>query len=116
MVEVLDKELKITVLTLESRPGIYYLSYMNDTKCIIDTKYNENDIIIIPAPQEHCTAHELTLIIDRFSNYILKKNPEVNGILFKTDPNELLEGIGFKELSEDSEYLYKENKRVNKVR
>lgn len=117
MVEVLDKDLRITLLMLEDNPNTYYLSYMNDTKCVIDTIYKENDVIIIPDPKEHCTAEELDIIIDCFSKYLFKIKPEINGILFKTDPNELLESIGFKLISEDSQYLYKENnKRINKVR
>ena len=116
MIETIDNDLKITVLNMENNPTTYYLSYKNDTKCVIDTVYNENDVIIITDPREHCTAEELNIIIDRFSNYIFKIKPEINGILFKTDPNEWLENIGFKLISEDSEYLYKENKRINKVR
>lgn len=117
MIEVLDKELNITVLVLENNPNTYYLSYQKDAKCIISIVQNESDIIIIPNPMEHCTAEELTKIINCFSNYIFKIYPNVNGILLKTDDNQMLESIGFKLISDDSEYLYKENnKRIKKVR
>ena len=116
MLEVLNKELKITVLSLENQPDTYYLSYMSDTKCVIDTVMVEGNILIIPDPKEDCTVEELNTIISCFSNYIFKIKPEIKGILFKTDPQPSLEEIGFTLLSEDSEYLYKENKRINKVR
>ena len=117
MIEVLNKELKISVLSLENQPDTYYLSYKNDNKCVIDTVMVDGNILIIPDPKEDCTVEELTTIISYFSNYIFNIKPEVKGILFKTEQNDLLEQIGFKLLSEDSEYLYKENnKRINKVR
>ncbi len=117
MIEVLDKELKISVLVLDNNPNAYYLSYKNDTKCVIDTMYDRDNIIIIPDPKDDCTVEELNIIINRFSDYIFKIKPEIKGILFKTDPQPSLDNIGFKLLSEDSEYLYKENnKRINKVR
>lgn len=117
MVEVLDKELNISVLVIENDPNIYYLSYQKDAKCIIRTVHNKSDIIIFPEPMEHCTVEELTIIINCFSNYIFKIYPKVNGILLKTDDNPMLESIGFRLLSKDSEYLYKENnKRIKKVR
>ena len=117
MIEILDKELKISVLTLENTPNVYYLTYQKDTKCVIDIESKDGDILISPNPQGECTVEELNTIIDRFSNFIFKVKPEVNGILFKTDPHPLLESIGFKLLSKDSEYLYKiNNKRIDKVR
>ena len=116
MIELLDKELNITVLNLESQPNTYYISYQIDNKCIIDTIQDGNDIVIIPDPKDTCTAEELTIIIDRFSGYILRKHPEINGILIKMDENEMLGSIGFNLLSENSDYLYKENKRINKVK
>lgn len=116
MIEALDKELNINVLSLENQPNTYYISYQLDNKCVIDTVQEGNDVIVIPDPKESCTAEELTIVIDRFSNYIFKKYPEINGILMKMDENEILGGIGFKLLNENSEYLYKENKRMNKVK
>lgn len=117
MFEVIDQELMMSVLNLESQPNTYYIAYKGDSKCIMDTLYEGNDMVIIPDPKEECTAEELTIIIDRFSNYLFDKKPEVNGLLIKTEESEMLESIGFKLLSENSEYLYKQNnKRINKVR
>ena len=116
MIKTLDEKLNIRALVLDNNPNTYYLSYQGDTKCVIDTKQVENDILIIPEPQGECTVEELTTIINCFSKFIFTKYSNINGILFKTDPNDLLERIGFKLVSEDSEYLYKENKQNNKVR
>lgn len=116
MLKVLDDKLNIRVLMLDDNPNAYYLSFKGDTKCVIDIKRVNNDIIIFPVPQGDCTVEELNVIINCFCDFVFQKYSEINGILFKTDPNDLLEQIGFKLVSEDSEYLYKENKRVNKVR
>lgn len=117
MIEVLDKELNITVLNLESQPNTYYLTYNLNSKCVIDTIQEEDNIVVNPDPKETCTAEELTVIIDRFSSYIFNLKPELNGMLLKTADNPMLESIGFKLLSKNSDYLYKENgKRINKVR
>lgn len=116
MFEVLNKELNIRVLMLDNNQDTYYLSYQGNTKCVIDIKQVDNDIIIFPAPQGECTVEQLHAIISCFCDFIFKKYPETNGILFKTDPNEMLENIGFKLTNENSEYLYKENKRINKVK
>lgn len=116
MFKILDDELNIRVLRLEDNPNTYYLSFRGDTKCVIDIKSVDNDIMIFPTPQGNCSVEELNAIINCFSNFILSSNSEIDGILFKTEPNDLLDEIGFKLVSEDSEYLYKVNKRVNKVR
>lgn len=117
MHEILDKKLKISVLVLENSPNTYYLTYQNDTKCIIDTVDYKNDIIIIPNPSENCNIEELSKILECFSNFMFKIKPELNGLLLKTDENPYLTNIGFDLLNEDSEYLYKKNdKRMNKVR
>ena len=117
MFEVIDKELIMSVLNLENQPNTYYISYQVDSKCVIDTLEQDNDIIIMPDPRDRCTAEELTIILDRFSNYLFTKKPNINGLLLKTEENYMLDSIGFKLLNEDSEYLYKENnKKINKVR
>lgn len=116
MIEILDNKLKIFVLVNQDNPDVYYLSYQSSSKCVIDTTYNGNNVIISPVPQGDCTVEELNIIIDRFSNYIFRVKPEIDGILLKVDSNPLLESIGFKEFEENSEYLYKENKRMNKVK
>lgn len=116
MIEKLDNKLNIRVLTLDNNPNTYFLSYKGSTKCVIDIKNSDNDIIISPVPQGECTAEELDEIINSFSKFIFQRHPEIKGILLKTDPNEMLEKIGFKLLNENSEYLYKENKGIKKVK
>ena len=91
MIEILDKELNITVLNLESQPNTYYLTYNLDNKCVIDIIQEGDNIVVYPDPKETCTAEELIIIIDRFSNYIFKLKPELNGILIKMDENLMLE-------------------------
>jgi len=116
MIELLNKELNIRVLVNNDNPDVYYLSYQGLSKCVINLKEDNNNLIMIPIPQGDCTVEELNKIIECFTDYILRIKPEVNGILFKMDSNSLLEDIGFRVINEESEYLYKENKRVNKVR
>lgn len=116
MIKTLDDKLNIRVLMLEDNPNTYYLSYQGNTKCVIDIKQIDNDIIIFPEPQGDCSVEELNTIINHFSDFMFTKYPEIDGILFKTDPNDLLENIGFKLINEDSEYLYKANKKIDKVR
>ena len=116
MIKMLDDKLNIRVLMLEDSPNTYYLSYQGNTKCVIDINKVNNDIMISPITQGECTIDELDAIINCFSNYLFTKYPQIDGILFKTDPNDWLERMGFKLVSKDSEYLYKENKRINKVR
>lgn len=116
MNEILDNNLKITVFNHPNNPNQYYLTYHSDMKCMIDTMYIDNDVIIVPEPNENCTVEELNKLIDYFSDFIFKLKPELNGMLLKTEEDSLLESIGFKLLSKDSEYLYKKNKLKNKVR
>lgn len=117
MLEFLNKELKLSVLSHKDNPNTYYLSYQSYTKCVIDTKISDNDMIIMPQPQGDCTVEELDIIIDHFCDFMFKNMPEINGILMSADPTPTLENIGFKLMSEDSEYLYRRNdKRINKVR
>ena len=116
MNEILDNNLRITVFNHPNNPNQYYLTYQSDMKCMMDTKYIDNDVLIIPEPNEDCTVEELNKLIDCFSNFMIRIKPELNGALLKIEEDPLLESIGFKLLKEDSEYLYKKNKMKNKVR
>lgn len=118
MFQVLNKDLNIRVLVDDNIPNTYYLSYQGLSKCVIYVKEaDDNTLIMSLATQGDCTANELTSIIDCFTNFIFDKKKSINGILMSADPNPLLENIGFKLISDDSEYLYKENnKRIKKVR
>lgn len=116
MFQIIDKELKIIVLVSDDKPNTYYLSYQGNSKCVIDTKIIDNNMIIMPTPQGECTVDELNIIIDKFNSFIFSIKPELNGILLNTDPTPRLEQIGFKLLNDDSEYLFKENERTKKVK
>lgn len=112
MTELLNKDLKIMVMTLESQPNNYYVSYNSEPKCVINTIYTQNnDVILKCIPQEHCTAEELNAIIDHFSSYICAMKSDLNGVILDMDPNDLLESIGFKLENEDDDYLYRKNNR-----
>lgn len=117
MIEVLDADLNIRALSMEENPNVYYISYAGYTKSILEIKEtNNNNIILSCFPQGDCLVEELNIIIDRFSKFIYANKPDINGILLKCDPSELLSSIGFDLLSENSEFLYQENLNKNKER
>lgn len=109
MLNILDKNLRLTVLNIQSEPNVYYISLGNITKSVIETTNIDNDILLKIYLQGDCTVEELTTIIDKFSGYILSTNNEIEGIRIDTDPNEILEGIGFK--LENNAYLYRKANR-----
>jgi len=113
MTAILDKTNNTRLVELSE--GSYFVSIKAEAKAAIDTVVQNDDLIMSTHAQPSCTIEELTRIIDLFSKHIYTTKPEINGILFRCDENELLTSIGFKPLSEDSEFLYQENnQRVNK--
>ncbi|MBE6138192.1 MAG: hypothetical protein E7173_00415 [Firmicutes bacterium] len=99
---------------VEVSEGSYLVSVQTIAKAAIDTVIQNDDLLMAVNPQANCTLEELTRIIELFGTHIYTTRPEINGILFKCDENELLTSIGFKPLSDDSEFLYQENnKRTN---
>lgn len=112
-VTVLDKETNMRLM--EAAENKYLVSMMTEAKAIIDLLPQDADLLMKINMQESCTVEELTKIIELFSGHIYTTRPEVNGILFKCDENDLLTNIGFKPISEESEFLYQENnKRISK--
>lgn len=109
MLNILDKDLRMVVLNTEKQPNIYYISLGNFTKCTIETINIDNDILFRTYLQGDCTVEELTIIIDKFSDYILSIKSEIEGIRLDADSNEMLESIGFK--LKDDAYLYKKANR-----
>lgn len=109
MFEILDENLNIRVMNLETEPNAYYISLKGLTKVIIDVKYINEDVLFNLSLQDECNINEVNIILDKFSDYFFNKNEEVNGIILKLDPNELLDSIGFKE--KDSKFLYRERNR-----
>lgn len=109
MLNVLDKNLRLTVLNNEKEPNVYYVSLGNVTKSVIETTNIDNDILLRIYLQGDCTVEELTTIIDKFSDYVLNTNNEIDGIRIDADPNEMLEGIGF--TLENDAYLYRKANR-----
>lgn len=112
-VRILDKETNMRLM--EASENKYLVSMSTLAKAMIDVLPQDEDLLMKVHMQETCTVEELTKIIELFSGHIYATRPEVNGILFKCDENELLTNIGFKPISEESEFLYQENnKRDNK--
>ena len=110
-VTVLDKESNMRLM--EAAENKYLVSMMTEAKAMIDMLPQDEDLLMKIHMQESCTVEELTKIIELFSNHIYTTRPEVNGILFRCDENDLLTNIGFKPLSEESEFLYQENNKRN---
>lgn len=109
MLNILDRNLRLTVLNNEEEPNVYYISLGNVTKSVIETTNIDNDILLRIYLQGDCTVEELTTIIDKFSDYILDTNNEISGIRIDADPDEMLENIGF--TLENDDYLYKKANR-----
>lgn len=114
MITTLDEKGEVRLLPMFGTDNLYLISILRDSKLLIETKYCGNDILIKTDVQNSCTVEELTRILYLFSQYIYSKNPEVNGILLRADDDPMLESIGFKAMSENSEYLYQKNTQNQK--
>lgn len=112
MHELLDEKKKIRVL-LENE-NKYMITKDTYAKAVIETLKQDSNVLLKIYPHLDCTAEEITELLDLFSKFYYKRNPEVEGIIFKCDESPLLEQIGFKPLSENSDFLYQKNDRLIK--
>ena len=116
MLEVLDKNLKLMYLVNDNEPNSYYISLQGDPKCAIDVSYIDNDALFKLSLQENCSVEDIDIILDKFSDYFLNTNENINGIRIYADPTDLLEQIGFVLENNNDEFLYrKRNRKINKV-
>lgn len=112
MNQMLDEKKKIRVLI--ENENRFMITVDTYAKVLIETIKQESNVLLNVFPHLDCTAEELTEILDLFSKFYYRNHPDIEGLLFRCDENPLLEQIGFKSLSEDSEFLYQKNNRVIK--
>jgi hypothetical protein len=111
MLEVLDKNLKLMYLVNDNEPNSYYISLQGDPKCAIDVSYIDNDALFKLSLQENCSVEDIDIILDKFSDYFLNTNENINGIRLYADPTDLLEQIGFVLENNNDEFLYRKRNR-----
>lgn len=114
MIEVIDKETNMRCMQSFSNPNNYMITMGGLSKAVVEILEQGQDVLGNYRREPSCTYQELFKIIEKFNEYFYSKNPEVNGILYESRLNPYLEQIGFRELSENSKFLYQSNNKVLK--
>lgn len=113
MIITLNKETNMRLMKMDD--NAYLVSMCGEAKMIIDTILQNEDVLLKFTIKDNCRLEEFVQILDNFSNYYFFENPNITGILVHGEEPVMLDKIGFKQVSEDSEYLYKANNLKTKV-
>ena len=107
MIITLNKETNMRLMQMDD--NAYLISMYGEAKMIIDTISQDEDVLFKFTIKDNCKLEEFVQILDDFSNYYFFENPNVQRILVHGEEPEILDKIGFKPVSDESEYLYKDN-------